>query len=306
MAEAFFNNGVINSGGGLSLAAGDNLPAAGIFGRFYYDFDAGIFYFDDGSNWQTIGGGGGSPDLQNVLNAGNSAYNIGMSLIGNNSFYRVIAEKDVKNVFPNFGLSVEGITRFQAFNNSINQIVLHSYNEYSLVSENGINNVNLFYDVFNQYTKTQFVNLINSQITYTGQNFVQNGAQFQFSTDTSADLIFSNNLISFYVDQDIPGGPVNSLVDINNRYGIYLEVLANGLFSYNDVWGIYDVGNKHYFGGYMRVGYNPGAITYFSATFGAPIRFETNAISPTAGGNSGQHLIVYIDTVPYKIQLLNN
>lgn len=77
---------VINAGGATSWASGTYAarPAAGVPNRFYAAIDSATIYFDNGSTWLTISGGGGTPtvvwggitgtlssqtDLQAALNA---------------------------------------------------------------------------------------------------------------------------------------------------------------------------------------------------------------------------------------------
>lgn len=66
------NNNVINTGGAPSIS--ENLlslrPNAGILGRLFISTDTLTFFRDNGATWDTIGGGGGSQNIDQVLAQG--------------------------------------------------------------------------------------------------------------------------------------------------------------------------------------------------------------------------------------------
>jgi len=66
-------------------------PSAGVSGRFYYATDNGNLYIDDGSSWQTIGGGGGGLTWSKIT---------GNTTAADGNGYLIVASGDVDLTLP--------------------------------------------------------------------------------------------------------------------------------------------------------------------------------------------------------------
>jgi len=308
MAEAFFSNGVINSGGGLSLGASASLPGGQIFGRFYLDTSTGDFYFDDGTQWIAVGGGITpiTPDLQAVTNQGNITTNgieaasyVGKDILcqtfgvlGVNLYSQGISVSRFFSIDSNTGpltnvglVGGSDITNQFNYNDPVNRVFTSLSIRQSICNQTFINTTNFSVQYNTTDISSNFyskLNTINSVV----------GGTMSFQT-------WSN----YVIDIDTPQFGITFL----NRYGLYIKDFRNTNGNYTNIYSIYSIGSTipmyhagiGFFGTLTNL-----ATTNVSLSLGKPINFE-NSISGTAGGSSGQHLIIYANGTQYKIQLLN-
>lgn len=299
---------VINSGGAISLGSGDSLPSGQVYGRFYFDTGASAFYFDDGTQWVAIGGGGGALTLQDVLINGNysSGYDIFLSL---DSGVQISATLNDSLRSSLYSSSTNQIT--QSYNSSINQTV-SSFRSLFIQESPNFNNVfdtEFFYNA-------EFLNYIfcsdNSTLTLTNR-YINTIIKNSFQVNSLGSILNFPETINLLIDTDFVGGYSNGVTFNGKRIGIKLNNLGINGPTYNEkIYGIYDDGNLTYLGGYsffcgnltgFTTDYNTIS-TVTSAMFSRPVNFD-NSTTSSAGGASGQYLTVYVNGVQRKIALLN-
>lgn len=301
------DNNVLNGGGAISLQSGTAFPNGQVYGRFFNDTSVNTLYFDDGSNWNAIGGGGTAPTLDAVLTAGN--YTTQNIQAGN--YYTTLQdsrfEKNASfNAFqPTLVCFVAGSNK--GFNASVfapfDQPMFYATRSY-VSSNNTISNANG--GGYSNFGSSVFI--ASGTSATLNLNNLSRSTHFETRTQFSPPVGSSINvqyLTDYYVGIDDNTGNAGQ-VTIANRYGIQITDFRNLLTTYTNIYSIYSSGTTipmyhagiGFFGTLTNL-----ATTNVAMSLGKPINFE-NSTSATAGGSAGSHLIVYVNGVQRKIALL--
>lgn len=242
----------------------------------------------------SVGPPGNIATLQSVLDANAVAYNQRIELVGDNTYISTQSYSD--DVAGPIASSIEKYMRFQ--NNHIestnistqyNRIVFTQTlaNSNTLVELSSAGNCQYYFDVIPNTNGNLDIQYLSGPVFY--QNYFQ--FRFQGAPNSTSRIEGFNNI---FIDQDLGSGGFGSTFEFDGiRSGIYISILNAGsgiIYDSTNTWGIYDVGNKIYFGGTLTVGQ---PINYYNST--------TNS----AGSASGEYLTVYINGVQRKIALLN-
>lgn len=237
-------------------------------GTLYFSNDTNILYQTNGSSWISYSGGGGSQDLASVLAINNAASNT-IILYSPSGAY-------------NPQLEYEG---YKVGNGSVELFWGLSQEEISF-KYNGGALFGLAID-FRNTTRTTYLGDCGQ--VGNGTELWVNDVQFNIKT-------FKNRAV--------------------NAQGTGIKIdFFNRVYSYGDWFG-YDDGN------YIEVDDNAGnfnincdGYTYVNSgtlslngngPANASIDFNNSAfLSGTAGSNSGNHLVIYVQGVQYKIELKN-
>ena len=296
-----FNNScsnILNTPGFISDVYA-NIPGIAnvAIGTIFIATDTGNIYQSDGTTWNVIGGGGGgSQNLQQVTNIGNTtnndiilqaaqtntisddSYNIsdgaGISTIINNNFgnhYLYLIENTLESYFKINGCE---------FLNSGTDIDFSLYNGAGGYTAMRFNNT-LIYTFFNNNNAGLFLdysNFVYQLGDYAGVNKVN-----YFTVDDLNEEITSTmagNLTGILIDRvlNVKVGDYTGNININ-----YTHWDNN-----NNTISNYCVDEFHYI---QSLRYDDGG--------------SGNLISGSAGGSSGNHLVIAINGTPYKIALLN-
>lgn len=302
------DNNVLNSGGAISLQSGTAFPNGHVYGRFFNDTNASTLYFDDGTTWNAIGGGGGTPTLDQVLTAGNVTSQ-GM-IAGNYNSYTANTQFSKNSTTTNgddIGATFVHSASYQLFgsffdqNKSAGQLINISFftQPNAVANANGGAFTGSLMRLFINAGANSTLNLNNVQIRTglyrTEKTFVAG----------AGSTIFLQYFNDYIVGGDAFNGNLGQMT-IFRRIGIYIQDFISQNITYNNLWSIYsEVDAPMYNRGIGFFGTLTNlATTNVALSLGKPINFE-NAVSNTAGGNTGQHLIVYINGVQRKIALLN-
>lgn len=304
MSLAFNNSAanILNTPGFISDVYA-SIPNASYLaiGTIFIATDTGAIYQTDGTNWISLGGGGGSQNLDQVLNVGNTSSN-----------YIILQDT------PNIG----SIASYQAGYFSINDnllnvsitgdtttgvpsLIIQQTNYFSSLKSDGIqysndNNVtisvaNLLNTLSTQFVlsqyeiKTQYNNIdmglfldMQNLAYYLGDYSLQNKSNFLIVDDTNEEIktFMSGSGTGLYVDRElyVKVGDYNG--NINTNYTDW-DNNNNSISNYTQT-------EFHYI---QQLRYDDGG--------------SGALISGSAGGNSGNHLVLIINGSTYKIALLN-
>lgn len=294
------DNNVLNGGGAISLQSGTSFPNGQVYGRFFNDTDTSILYFDNGSSWVALGGGTPpTPTLQAVCSAGNSYTNniVADSFVKNKTYFALTGTNPSFNFANSYFLPASFVGSATITNAG------RGYSLFYAGQTSLVNNV--------EYREFSATTDFNSALVGTSLTFNNTSTSGHFTSEYNfANLNNSTSTIryvtNFNVKNDILTNGIN-LTTIQFRYGILISNFRNANIIYTNIYSIYSEGalipmyhaGIGFFGTLTNL-----ATTNVSMSLGKPINFE-NSTSPTAGGNSGSHLIVYVNGVQRKIALLN-
>jgi len=304
------DNSVQNSGGAISLQSGTAFPNGQVYGRFFNDTSVSTLYFDNGTAWVSIGGGGGTtPTLDEVLTEGNVS---SQTIVAGNftaqneltTFSKNSTGSNANVIGSTFVTQYSWILNGSFFDIDHVASYIHST---TFITQNGVTaNANggaftgALQRLFLQAGTGSTMNINNVQIR-TGLYRTEK----QFIANTGA-TIFLQYFSDYIVGGDFYSGGVGAMT-IFRRIGFYIQDFRSSNINYTNIWSIYSEGSTipmyhagiGFFGTLTNL-----ATTNVSMSLGKPINFE-NSTSGSAGGNSGDHLIVYVNGVQRKIALLN-
>jgi len=305
MSLAFNNSAanILNTPGFISDVYA-SIPNASYLaiGTIFFATDTGAIYQTDGTNWYSLGGGGGSQNLQQVLTVGNSATNEHIELYDTSGasysgFYyaNLIQLTDllgnylfINNIGANPYLETN-VTGFGASKLNFGQLLFTNDNIAGIAC-----------------VDTGSVNISNIGLSPTVIKTYYNGVDMGINLDSSnlnyqfGDYAGQNKHNYFYVD------------DSNEEIRTVMAGVLTGIFV-DRVLNVYIgdyTGNLNL--NYTEYDNNNGNISNFCNTefhYIQNLRYDDNGsgslISGSAGGSSGNHLVISINGTPYKIALLN-
>lgn len=290
------NNGVSNIKATPGIIADDyaNIPAATnvATGTIFIDTVGLTIYRSESGGWFALGGGGGTPNFDAVLNQGNSTTNycefLGLP-------YRVAI--DALNV------SVEETTLNLSANLRYDKLQI-SYSNFNLYFDKGI------FSTFNATNNTIKLDLQNDYIISTKYNPANAGEiEIGLKLDFLNDFYYlGNNSSGIFIDLDSQiykfgdydfGGANGTNILIDDAGSIISTRVAGSLEK-----GLYfDFINSLYKIGDFYATMNNTYLIINDAN--QKIELSNNLKSATAGGSAGQHLKINIGGTDYKIALLN-
>ncbi len=296
-----FNNSAANILNTPGFISDDfaNRPAANFvaIGTIFIATDTGAIYQSDGSAWSSIGGGGSSQNLDQVLNVGNTSTETIQLYSGGDSVD--IAYNNIYFNSPGIAQTFIENAPTQNFKMIDNNSVEAAFNTAGL-------------EFLNSATDIDF-RLNNGAGGFTALRF-NNTIINTFFNNNNAGLKLDYNNLQYYIG-DYDGANKSNYLIIDDNSEEIKTIMAGvdtGIFvdrvSYCKI-GDYN-GNLNV--NYMEFDNVQGFASIYTNTFFnyiQDLRYDDGGtgalLSGSAGGNSGQHLIIKINGTTYKIALNN-
>lgn len=285
-----FNNSVtnINQTPGIISAPTAEQPAANqvLLGTIFINTTTGAILQSNGATWYSIGGGGSTPGIDDVLTVNQTLtdnreididiYNLEFFSSGTQIGY--LAPTSIE-----FG--VVGNARFAIDNVSF--LIYTAFNGLPIGTKCDFDNKIFSFGDFNNINfGTKFI--INDdlkQIKVTNDANVISGLLLDIDND---QFQFGNEQYFFYANSN---GSVLQSFTGSQKYGFEITDTTVEIGDYNITGGCA-----------IYLDTTPKEITFTTEK----LSYNGTAISATsAGGNSGKHLVIYLNGSPYKISLLN-